>query len=798
MYCFEYCCCRKGPVFNPDAPWAWVFGIGLTLMTVFAILSATVWDGDIRRLTHGFDYKGDLCGVDTSEKYLYWCANEVFNPAEGDQYPDTICHDCRICVSECPSGNDNTLNCPMPNVNTVTESKDFPDNGVTVHERLEMEVVQSTGFQPSYPSESWGGRFCLPKDNDNNIRHEIQDGPYGGAARFGAGIGSLENAWLVFLIVGIISAALAFVFICLISHYAGIVLFLTMIASLAILLFFAVFFLIALFDFTEDQSSWYQNANPLYESFSFDTARGWSVAIGFILLILSAFLLCFTCRSIKRIDETMGMVSAATDAIHQNKSLYIIPYLMCILFFVAVGLMLAGLLLAYSVGRIKHRIKVNGKELEGLEEKLDSPWWMWLLVALFAVMIWWTIETIFALTQLMTSAVIWKWWLCKSTRQVEGKKQSSILGKHHNHYVNARVSGVDRVQDPRQTAIEKTPYGQVMVAPVGSPLPGYRDGLAEGQFELTYKAPPKTEKNGDGLCAQLCEAFKVWRHFGSACWGAIWVGLTRIPRWIGHFIGVEFVYDHNVRKKASYEYSNPDSYEAKAKTSMWNGCGRAFMWIENILGFYNGDGFTELLLFWGLQNARDKDAHPREVHYSSSGNTRYGFIDACRNAFDDIQEAHGAVSFLKGALTLYEVMAAFLAFWISLAIALLMVSYIWWWNDEDSDWYVDDPALTVIVAGIIGFIATFLVMIVLTQTAEAMLYIFNYYRMRGHGKMEPFVKGTQLPGVLGNEIKDRPDAVLGGGAHRTRAANLLIHEEGEGNEAVPLLGTFLQTHRGGH
>eukprot|EP00971_Amphidinium_carterae_P299613 5952874-Amphidinium_carterae.1 len=139
-------------------------------------------------------------------------------------------------------------------------------------------------------------------------------------------------------------------------------------------------------------------------------------------------------------------------------------------------------------------------------------------------------------------------------------------------------------------------------------------------------------------------AFDSLWLFPSACWGALWVGLTRIPRWIGHFIGVEFVYEPSVRKKDNYSGAN----QSQTKDRMWSGCGRAFMWIENILGLYNGNSFTELLMFYGDPAGGKKDAGVRET------TKKYGFLDASRSAMDDLNEAHGAVSFLKGALMLYE------------------------------------------------------------------------------------------------------------------------------------------------
>eukprot|EP00971_Amphidinium_carterae_P016578 327402-Amphidinium_carterae.1 len=72
-------------------------------------------------------------------------------------------------------------------------------------------------------------------------------------------------------------------------------------------------------------------------------------------------------------------------------------------------------------------------------------------------MIWWTVEVIFACTQLMTSAVMWDFFLETDTKTEKGKAQTGMY------------------QDARMASIGNVPGGQVMLAPVGQGMPGFRD-----------------------------------------------------------------------------------------------------------------------------------------------------------------------------------------------------------------------------------------------------------------------------------------------------------------------------------
>eukprot|EP00392_Amoebophrya_sp_AT5.2_P003378 g3383.t1 len=62
--------------------------------------------GDVRRLSHGFNYKGKLCGVDPGYEdrpYLYFCPDGIPIPGTDPPIPSSLDLEHPICVSACPT-----------------------------------------------------------------------------------------------------------------------------------------------------------------------------------------------------------------------------------------------------------------------------------------------------------------------------------------------------------------------------------------------------------------------------------------------------------------------------------------------------------------------------------------------------------------------------------------------------------------------------------------------------------------------------------------------------------------------
>jgi len=137
-------------------------------------------DGRPERLTHGFDYRGRMCGIDSqvNATYLLWCT-----PANQDMinWADPIC------VSSCPTSSEQTTTvmCPLPKIEKEIEVPG-PNQSFRLVKTVEQNVVPS-------PATSTHALFsyCIPDvllDTDMNTITQMFEG-----AGFGGSITHLRH-----------------------------------------------------------------------------------------------------------------------------------------------------------------------------------------------------------------------------------------------------------------------------------------------------------------------------------------------------------------------------------------------------------------------------------------------------------------------------------------------------------------------------------------------------------------------------------------------------------------------------
>lgn len=128
---------------------------GFCLALFFTYLGGMGWigqhafrHGNLEKLTHGFDWTGKLCGVDTEPKtltFLYWCKPENGKLQDG------------ICLDKCPTDDKQEYLCPG-------EGKNFNQTR-TKNGNMIVSVGQSRELtkKPSYPTKELFN-FCIPRD----------------------------------------------------------------------------------------------------------------------------------------------------------------------------------------------------------------------------------------------------------------------------------------------------------------------------------------------------------------------------------------------------------------------------------------------------------------------------------------------------------------------------------------------------------------------------------------------------------------------------------------------------------
>jgi hypothetical protein len=120
------------------------FWIGVGFIMVNALEN-----GDPRRLYHGFDYKGNLCGVDAAvigKNYLYW--------------PDQNRLDVPICVRSCPISRLESMTVPRESIVTT---------GSLQNDYVKSELLRENTTVTSYPTRKVGDRLCLPINGTSRL-----------------------------------------------------------------------------------------------------------------------------------------------------------------------------------------------------------------------------------------------------------------------------------------------------------------------------------------------------------------------------------------------------------------------------------------------------------------------------------------------------------------------------------------------------------------------------------------------------------------------------------------------------
>lgn len=152
------------------------FWIGMVYITYLSLL-----DGDPRRLYHGFDYHGRLCGVDPNvedKPLIYWPDPRFY------QYP--------VCMAACPTDETDLVLFPHED---VTQEYD-ESSGSTF-----TEIVTYEDHIPTYRSHRIGGRFCMPSFTSgisrNVTEQMIAEQTESPVAELQDSWEDLANAWFV-------------------------------------------------------------------------------------------------------------------------------------------------------------------------------------------------------------------------------------------------------------------------------------------------------------------------------------------------------------------------------------------------------------------------------------------------------------------------------------------------------------------------------------------------------------------------------------------------------------------------
>mmetsp|Transcript_10803 Transcript_10803/g.25860 ORF Transcript_10803/g.25860 Transcript_10803/m.25860 type:complete len:632 (+) Transcript_10803:46-1941(+) len=366
---------------------AFLVAMGFVLMTSFR-------DGDIRRLSHGFNFKGELCGVDEAvagQPYLYYCARGDSGGSEA--------HDLDfanpICLAKCPEDDSQTISCKKYKEAVDPESSD--ENG-------EFTVDEYHVNQASIPTKDQFGRYCVPKNLDLAKSLVRGDGPLGSdVVQMFDSISSLRSCWPMLLFAVLVAVVLGYLYLFALEIVAKELIWGLLVACIVLFFSIGVYCLIH----RNNEGGPVHQVVAAYAS----DAEWTMIGIGVVSLIFGAIFVCVACWASKSIDVAVNCIEGACQCIFDMPSLLLQPLLEAFIRFIVFLFLLYGLLWCLSVGEIKSAdVGLGSYRISGLHrtfELTDEEWYMtafWIFGSL------WILEFLTALSQFIVAYSVALWY----------------------------------------------------------------------------------------------------------------------------------------------------------------------------------------------------------------------------------------------------------------------------------------------------------------------------------------------------------------------------------------------------
>lgn len=694
--------------------------------------------GDSRRLTHGRDYHGRVCGVEAGvedKTFLYYCGG---NQKEGN-FPKKLNLHSKSCITACPSTIYEKIACLMPEFVNTTKLPGVvvPEGNVTFISTLNIDVTQSVALQQSYPTEEYEGRYCVPlrEAHGSQLYQDVMYGPLKHVQQFNAGLASFKHGWPVVLFSSLVATVLGIAYLHVLKNYAGLLIYVSMWTGTVCLFLFGIFFLLGVFANPLDEEGWYQTMNPIFVICYGQEVRIVTALVGLGVLAAAVCLLFTTLN--ENIDESIGVIAAAVDCImgHGSKITFLSqPVLQAAVATTGICLLLWGFMMVASVTVIdRNLMAMNGEYLPETQfatalladERREWYWkaalWFYILGAV------WVVLTLIAACHFIISYAVCDWYFVPS-QTVANPTSSALSAPLRQAIANkgkrvegVRVHGVDKVAGQRSGYIEKGPHGNVLVVPLGQQGPGGRDFVRYDE-NVTYKSLPLAAVP-DGIAACF------FCHLGTMAKASVLTVITSPMRAISEMI------------KAFLGSNNADTAQGMVDDDRAPGAmvaagfGLLATFLDEFFGRYSKDLYVDVVL-------RSSDFH-----------------QAANDAYDFITETGGAVALLHGGTAIYELIGVLLITTVCAGVSTFVLRVIPVFSQEGSVLFVSDPTMIVIFSTAISCLIASAFMSLFNITANTLLFVFAWSRKNYPDRVKEFCP-TPLLHIVGAEIEEEPATAL--------------------------------------
>jgi len=366
-------------------------------------------NGNPRRLTHGFNYKGELCGVDegvVEKPLIFWCRANGTSDGE----PSALDMDFPICVSSCPKTYSEAMTCPGDSSYQV---KSKANTQTTI-------ITQKIVKLQSYPTMAFGGQFCVPhKDpkskylGDDPLVNKLlgPNGPLGNSYfRVAAAFGSLRRSWKLVLTGAAVSVLLSYVYLGLLKLAPYSTAFVSLSITILVTFLLSLYFLLGEV-LRGDWMESYMNSNALYKLFTAAYAAWISKVLGLLLLTMFCFMAVGLSYMKKSITKAVGCVSATTECIFSMPSMMLTPIIEAAFKLALWVSLLMGLTYLLGTASMVPQLTLqNGGQITAVQSKLVFSHEQYAMFFFYVVGTVWFIEISRSLSSFVISYAVILWY----------------------------------------------------------------------------------------------------------------------------------------------------------------------------------------------------------------------------------------------------------------------------------------------------------------------------------------------------------------------------------------------------
>eukprot|EP00747_Dinoflagellata_sp_TGD_P186488 gnl/TRDRNA2_/TRDRNA2_43524_c0_seq1.p2 gnl/TRDRNA2_/TRDRNA2_43524_c0~~gnl/TRDRNA2_/TRDRNA2_43524_c0_seq1.p2 ORF type:complete len:709 (-),score=141.28 gnl/TRDRNA2_/TRDRNA2_43524_c0_seq1:113-2131(-) len=382
------------------------------------VIKYAVDNGDLRRVVHGYDFQGRLCGVTEgnatagiegveNKSLLYWC------PA-ADGLGLDLAHP--ICTAYCPNKKsvddgetrscfDATKSANTETFQPVDSSLGVPDswNGPPDEYKPDMVLTMKYIFdeRPVYKTTAYGGMYCFPEDTAKlqALMASLNENP---AMNFISKAKSLENAVWPLIIGCVIAFVFGFVYLFVMRILAKVLvclcLFTLIVGSIGI-----GAYLICTY--------WTGGVDGI--AFTGDST--WDLVIGIVAAVFGVLMAILVCFGHEAIEMAVGCVEAACECIFDMPTLLLEPLItisfkaivMVVLFFFFIYLVSVGKVETKSLAEAgaPSALNVGGVYREFTYDDMEMYY-----ILYYVFMAFWIVEIATALAQFTIAYSVQLWY----------------------------------------------------------------------------------------------------------------------------------------------------------------------------------------------------------------------------------------------------------------------------------------------------------------------------------------------------------------------------------------------------